>query len=116
MRVEAVDGCTVVTLAGELDASSAPMLSGALDAVITAGRSLVIVDLSDVTFLGAAGLGVFVKARNELRAKRHELILRSASPMARRILGACQLLSMVDDFEASGHSGAHDHAWAATGR
>jgi anti-anti-sigma factor len=54
----------VVTVAGEIDALTAPKLGALLTAQLAAG-SLVVVDLERVRFLGSAGLSVLVAA-NEL--------------------------------------------------
>lgn len=51
---------TVVHLGGEIDVYTAPFVREKLDEQIQAGRTDLVVDLSDVTFLDSTGLGVLV--------------------------------------------------------
>lgn len=51
---------TVVHLGGEIDVYTAPLVREKLDEQIHAGRTDLVVDLSDVTFLDSTGLGVLV--------------------------------------------------------
>lgn len=51
---------TVVHLAGEIDVYTAPRLREKLDEQIHAGRTHLVVDLTDVSFLDSTGLGVLV--------------------------------------------------------
>ena len=53
----------VVRVAGALDMQTAPQLESCLLSQIDGHSGHVVVDLSKVTFLGAAGLGCLVKAR-----------------------------------------------------
>ncbi|CCH76679.1 Anti-sigma-B factor antagonist [Nostocoides japonicum T1-X7] len=53
-------GGTVVTVGGEIDVYTAPLLRDALDQQITAGRVRLVVDLDAVDFLDSTGLGVLV--------------------------------------------------------
>jgi len=68
----------VLTVSGEIDFTSGPLLRAALDEVIDdpAAKTLeaVVVDLSAVTFLGSAGLAVLVDAHDH--ATRRGLALR----------------------------------------
>ena len=62
-----VDDVVVVAVSGEVDALTAPALTAAIGAA-RAGSSPagVIVDLSQVAFLAAAGLGVLIAAHDEV--------------------------------------------------
>ena len=50
----------MVHLGGEIDVYTAPLVREKLDEQIHAGRTDLVVDLSDVTFLDSTGLGVLV--------------------------------------------------------
>ena len=54
------DDVSVVTVAGEVDVYTAAQLRAALDEEIAAGRSQLVVDLDEVSFLDSTGLGVLV--------------------------------------------------------
>ena len=51
---------TVVHLGGEIDVYTAPLVREKLDEQIQSGRTQLVVDLTDVTFLDSTGLGVLV--------------------------------------------------------
>lgn len=59
----------VVTVGGEIDLATAPLLDRHLAAVITPVCPDVVVDLGRVAFMDASGLGVLVRADN--RARRY---------------------------------------------
>jgi anti-sigma B factor antagonist len=59
LRTSELGPAVVVAVSGELDLHSAPELMAALDARMREpGTEVVIVDLTDVAFLGSSGLGV----------------------------------------------------------
>lgn len=55
-------GVHVLGVGGEIDAASAPALARALDAVWAEVPARVVLDLSEVTFLGTAGLAELLRA------------------------------------------------------
>ena len=61
-----VQGASVVEVAGEVDAHTAPTVHDAVEAAIAPGAR-VIVDLREVSFLDSTGLGVFVTALKHVR-------------------------------------------------
>ena len=71
-------------LKGELDLATAPVLEDILDGALDGDRDLV-VDLSALTFMDAAGLRAFAKAASGLRG-RAKMVLRSPSGVVRRVL------------------------------
>ena len=75
-----------VDLSGELDLAGAPHLEQVLDQLCRDGVPEVVLDLSGLDYLGAAGLGVFLDADSRLRAAGGRLILHRPGRLARRIL------------------------------
>jgi anti-sigma B factor antagonist len=61
-------GVVVVVVHGEIDAYTAPRLKKALLEAIDCSPAKFVVDLSGVSFIDPAGLGVLVIAQNTLRA------------------------------------------------
>lgn len=68
------DAC-IVTVRGEVDLYSSPSLKTSLIEVDGVGWPLVIVDLSGVSFIDSAGLGVLVGALRRAREDGGELAL-----------------------------------------
>jgi anti-anti-sigma factor len=88
-RVSRVDGHTVVLLSGEHDLSSLFALAEALSIVIAIDDDDLVVDLSEVQFMGAETVGVLIRARSYLQTQSRSLTLRSPAPCAQRVLDLC---------------------------
>jgi len=86
---------TVVHVVGEIDTLTAPVLRAQLDEHIPA-VPLLVLDLSDVTFLGSAGLAVLVAAKDAADARGHTLRLVCGSRIVIRALEATGLLTLFD--------------------
>src|SRR6058998_1092934 len=59
----------VVAVRGEIDLFTAPELKQKLTDAIEGGRSRIVVDLSDTTFLDSTALGVLIGAVKRLRSR-----------------------------------------------
>ena len=86
IRMLSTDARSIVHVSGELDAYTAARLRDSLAGLISAGSRHIVVDLADVSFMGASGLGVLVGAGKRLRRDDGRLLLRSAPPSARKMI------------------------------
>ena len=86
---------TVVHVVGEIDTLTAPVLRAQLDEHLPV-VPLLVLDLSDVTFLGSAGLAVLVAAKDAADARSHTLRLVCGSRIVVRALEATGLLTLFD--------------------
>jgi anti-sigma B factor antagonist len=84
-------GRTTVYLQGELDTSTAPRLQHVLDELHRDGQHRIILDLSQVAFLDAAGMRVFVHTEQVLRTVGGALVLTRPTRMVQRILAITEL-------------------------
>lgn len=87
---------TVVWMRGEHDISTVAALSETLTDAIALDDADVVVDLSSVEFMGAATVGVIVRARNFLGLRSRSLSLRAPSKCAQRVLDVCGLAAFLD--------------------
>ncbi len=85
----------LLAIRGEVDMATAPLLQRALALATESGRSLVVLDLTDLEFIDASGIGVIVRARR-LLGERGDLRLRSAAPLIRRMLSIVELDELVE--------------------
>ena len=85
----------VVRVSGEIDILSAPALRDALLPALESAPS-VVVDLSEVSFLGSSGLAVLVEAREQAQRDGHELRLVRPSRIVTRALEATGLLGLFE--------------------
>jgi anti-sigma B factor antagonist len=72
----------VLSVAGDLDMLTAPRLAQALDELLSREPRTIVVDLSEVSFLGSAGLAAIVTAHE--RAASHEVLRIVAQPRETR--------------------------------
>ena len=89
------DRASVLHVVGEIDTLTAPVLRAQLDEHIPT-VPLLVLDLSDVTFLGSAGLAVLVAAKDAADARGHTLRLVCGSRIVIRALEATGLLTLFD--------------------
>jgi anti-sigma B factor antagonist len=109
-----LDGRTsVLTVAGELDLSSAPSLKWALTDVVSGECSQVVVDLSLVTFIDSTALGVLVAAQRRLSGVAR-LAIVCANAKVLEILELTGLVGLFELFLTLEHAlaGARDNVTA----
>jgi anti-sigma B factor antagonist len=87
---------TVLCLDGEHDIATLPLVTELLAGAIATGDTEVVVDLSGVTFIGAATIDELIRSRNRLWLQSRTLTLRSPSRFARRVLDLCGLTDLVE--------------------
>ena len=66
---------TVVHVAGEIDVYTAPTLREELAGLVDDGKTDIVVDLTDVSFMDSTGLGVLVGALKRVRTTGGDLKL-----------------------------------------
>lgn len=70
----------VVAVRGEIDLFTAPELKQALGEAIEAGRTKIVVDLSETTFLDSTALGVLIGTVKRLRSRDGRLTIVNTDP------------------------------------
>jgi anti-sigma B factor antagonist len=74
-----------IALHGELDVATVATFDAVLDLVANTGRDVVL-ELSDLTFLGSVGVSRLVAARQSIEAGGGALVLRRPTLSVRRVL------------------------------
>jgi len=69
------DARQVVAVAGEIDLFTAPELKAALGEALESGRTRIVVDLTDTTFLDSTALGVLIGTVKRLRSRDGRLTI-----------------------------------------
>ncbi|HEX6424366.1 MAG TPA: STAS domain-containing protein [Acidimicrobiales bacterium] len=80
---------TVVRIRGDQDDSNVAALAEAIAGAIETDDADLVVDLSEVQYMGVAAVRAVVRAGDLLRLRSRSLVLRSPPWSARRILGLC---------------------------
>jgi anti-anti-sigma factor len=89
-------GRNVVWMCGEYDISGVDALSEALARAMSLDERELVIDLSEVEFMDASTIGVFVAIAAELQAQVRALVLRSPTDFGRRILELCGLTGVLE--------------------
>jgi len=98
VAARAVGGRTVLTVAGEVDVYTAPILREQLDLLADAQLPGLVVDLSRVEFLDSTGVGVLLGAVKRAHAAGGTLTvcgLRDHPEKIFRILGLARILAIL---------------------
>jgi anti-sigma B factor antagonist len=94
VSVAQVDGVPVVSVSGEVDVATAPILRDRLQELSAGGASTVVIDLQEMTFLDSTGLGVLVGALKRCREGGGELRLVAAQPRILKLLDITGLMGV----------------------
>jgi anti-sigma B factor antagonist len=94
----------VLSVSGEIDMASAPLLAAAVDGVLSDGALELWIDLSSTGFMDSSGLHVLVDARRRLRALNRRFAVICPRGGVRRlfeIAGMIDFLPVYDDRSAA---------------
>jgi anti-sigma B factor antagonist len=80
------EGTAGLTLTGEIDAKTAPDLKTAIEALITAGKTRIVLDFSNIGYISSAGIGVLNATLGAARAKGGDMALACVSKTVRDTL------------------------------
>jgi anti-sigma B factor antagonist len=95
--VEAADGFTSVRVRGELDLHTGAELWAVASPVIDQlpPQAVLVIDLTGLQFIDAAGIGVLVRLGNALGAADRSLQVRAECPTIRRVFEVTRLDTML---------------------
>lgn len=94
------EGLVLLALAGELDAATTGRVQTAVDGVLADGQTLVVVDLTGLSFCDSTGLGALVRVNRRIREAGGSVVVAGAQgPVARllRLMSMERVLVLADD-------------------
>ena len=102
---EAIDADTQVVRAhGELDLYVAPEFKRRLANTIEAGKTRIVVDLTDAAFMDSTALGDLIGALKRLRVRGGALAVASEQPTILRILELTGMDQVLDLYATAGEA------------
>lgn len=96
----------IITINGDVDASSSIHLDEAMSEAIKGGHSKILVDCSALNYISSAGLGVFMSYIEELKTKNIQMVLFGLSEKVEnvfKVLGLDQLLNIKQSKDQAKH-------------
>jgi anti-sigma B factor antagonist len=100
VAVDSGTGAAVLTVVGEIDVLTAPVLRERLDVLFRADRARIVVDLSRVEFFGSTGLAVVVDAQHRAETEGRAVVLVAGRRVVQRpleVTGLDATLSVYED-------------------
>ena len=76
----------LVSVSGELDLYTAERVKRGIDEADAVGADTVVIDLSEISFIDSAALGVLVQETKRLEGRGDSLVLVTNDPRTRRVL------------------------------
>ena len=95
-------GYHIITLNGEIDASSAKELDNFLVELVRTKENNIIFDLTDVEYISSAGIGLFIYYSGELKKSDKQVVIASPTATVKEILNLLTLekfIPIVDTME-----------------
>lgn len=87
------DGADIISIIGEIDASSSIELDLAIAKSVGEGFKKILVDCSALEYISSAGLGVFMSYIEEMRDKKIPFVLFGLKP---KVANTFQILGLLD--------------------
>jgi len=76
---------SIIYLKGYLDAHTAPEFENALQSLVDEGRVRIVVNLSELSYISSAGLGVFMGFIEDIRSKEGDIKLAEPNEKVFRV-------------------------------
>jgi anti-sigma B factor antagonist len=87
---------TVISVEGEVDASTSTDLGDSLDQLLADGHKKLVVDLQNVKFIDSSGLGALVRVYKHARSEASDICLASLQPPVKRVFELTRLDRVFD--------------------
>jgi anti-anti-sigma factor len=104
MKDKQVNGVTVLSLTGSIDAMTAPKITAYIHELVAKGNIKLIADFSGVDYTSSAGLRVLLGAIKETRAQSGDMRLTGVQPDVLKVLnlsGFTNILKLFDDLDSA---------------
>lgn len=102
IKTENIEGILMISVIGEVDASSSIHLDNAFKEAMESGQKKIVTNLTELDYISSAGLGVFISYLDEFSSKEVQLVLFGIKAPVRQvfdILGLGKLLKIVETKE-----------------
>lgn len=78
-------GAYVVTLTGEINGQTYPVLENELDQLLEEGPTVIVLDMAGVNYLSSAGIRVILKTKKVLTAHTGKLVFLNLQPQIKKV-------------------------------
>jgi anti-sigma B factor antagonist len=106
IAVSQEDDRVVLSLDGELDMASAPLLQRAVEDVELARKPLLVLDLGRLEFIDSTGLRIILATRKRCQERDQELAVTQGSQQVERLLSVTGMAEHLRTVPATGDAAA----------
>jgi anti-sigma B factor antagonist len=92
-------GAYVVTLNGEINGQTYPVLESKLDQLLEEHPALIVLDMADVTYMSSSGIRVILKTKKTLSANAGKLVFMNLQPQIRKVFEIINALPSMRVFK-----------------
>jgi anti-sigma B factor antagonist len=96
-----VEGVTIITLVGSIDALTAPQITEFIQAQVAKGNTKLVADLNGVDYTSSAGLRVLLGAIKETRTQSGDLRLAGIQPDVQKVLTLSGFTNILKTFDST---------------
>ena len=99
--VKRLDCAAVVTVSGDVDASSVHLLRASFDGLVASGQHHFVIDLAGVPFMDSSGLACLVQLFKRVRIGEGDVRICALQPAVLRVFELVRLTRVFEIFETS---------------
>ncbi|MGD9330227.1 MAG: STAS domain-containing protein [Desulfobacterales bacterium] len=92
-------GAYVVTLNGELDGRTYPVLENKLDQLLEEHPALIVLDMAELSYMSSAGIRVVLKTKKGLAANNGKLVFMNLQPQIKKVFEIINALPSMRVFK-----------------
>jgi len=92
-------GAYVVTLTGEINGQTYPVLENKLDQLLEERPTLIVLDMAEVSYLSSAGIRVILKTKKVLAAHAGKLVFMNLQPQIKKVFEIINALPSMRVFK-----------------
>lgn len=92
-------GAYVVTLTGEINGQTYPVLENKLDQLLAESPTVIVLDMAEVSYLSSAGIRVILKTKKVLTAHAGKLVFMNLQPQIKKVFEIINALPSMRVFK-----------------
>lgn len=94
--IEQLEGCTLVTLGGELNTAASAEVNTILAPLMENGRGNVVIECKDLTYIASSGLRILLSILKSVKTNGGKLTLRNVNDNIKKIFSLTGFVKIFD--------------------